>query len=123
MSSIHTHRTPNTITTVTVVLLAIIAVAALLQLRIIPPVLSVPLFLIPIAIYTTIIGLKSKHEPHKTQNHSYHFTWAGIMLAIGIGWIILYEGMGATIGAIVVLSIALGYVYLNKIKSSKIIAN
>lgn len=45
------------------------------------------------------------------------------MLAIGIGWIILYEGMGATIGAIVVLSIALGYVYLNKIKSSKIIAN
>lgn len=118
MSRIQAYHTPNTTTTVTVVILAIIAVAALLQLHTIQLVLSFPLFLIPVAIYTTIIGFRSKQEPHKTQDYSYHFEWAGIMLAVGIGWVILYFGMGIIIGAISVLSVALGYVYLDKLKSS-----
>ncbi|MGI0046008.1 MAG: hypothetical protein ACREBB_02305 [Nitrosotalea sp.] len=122
LSRIQIHRASNT-TTTTVVILAIIAVAALLQIHVIPLVLSFPLFLIPVAIYTTIVGLKSRYEPHKTEDHSYHFTWAAIMLSVGVGWIILYEGTGVIIGAIAVLSITLGYVYLNKVKSSMINAN
>ena len=120
LSRIQIHRTPNTITTATVVMLVIISVAILLQLHVMPIILSIPLFLIPLAIYATIIGLKSKHEPHKTQDHSYYFTWGGIMLAVGVGWIILYEGIGVILGIIAVFSIALGYVYLNKTKSSMI---
>lgn len=123
LSKIQTQRTSSTITTVTVVMLTIIAVAALLQLHVIPLVLSAPLFLIPVSIYTTVIGLKNKHEPHITQEYSYHFTWAGIMLAVGIGWIVLYENMGVGIGVIAILSIALGYIYLNKIKSTTINSN
>ena len=108
----------STITTTTVVILAIIAVAALLQSHVIPIILSIPLFLIPLSIYTTTIGLNKKKELHITQDYSYYFTWAGIMLAIGIGWIVIYENMGIVIGVISMLSIALGFVYLNKIKSS-----
>lgn len=123
LSKIQTQRTSSTITTVTVVMLTIIAVAALLQLHVIPLVLSVPLFLIPVSIYTTVVGLKNKHEPHITQDHGYHLTWAGIMLAVGIGWIVLYENMGVMIGVIAILSIALGYIYLNKIKTATINSN
>lgn len=116
-------RTTNTIFTVSVVILVIISVSALLQLHAIPLVLSVPLFLVPVSIYTTIIGLKYKQAPHVTQDYSYYLTWAAIMLAIGTSWIVFYEKMGLVIGAIAVLSIALGYVYLNKIKSAVICAN
>ncbi len=118
LSNIQSHRTSSTITTATVVILAIIAVAALFQLHVIPLVLSIPLFLIPVSIYTTVIGLNKKKEFHITQDYSYYFTWAGIMLAIGIGLVVIYENMGIVIGVISVLSIALGYVYLNKIKSA-----
>ncbi len=99
------------------------AVAILLQLKTIPLVLTFPLFLIPIGIYTTIIGFKSRRELHKTEGHGYYFTWAGIMLAVGIGWVVLYEGLGVIMGIIMVLAIALGFVYLNKIKSSIISVN
>lgn len=118
MSEIQTHRIPSTRTTATVVMLAIIAVAALLQLHVIPLVLTVPLFLVPLSIYVTMLGLKNRQRPHITQNYSYYFTWGGIMVAVGVGWITLYENMGVIIGAIAILSIALAYVYLNKIKSS-----
>jgi hypothetical protein len=123
LSKIQTRRTTNAILTTSVIILAIIAVAALLQLRAIPLVLSVPLFLVPVSIYTTIVGLKYKQVPHVTQNYSYYLTLAAIMLAAGIGWILLYENMGLVIVIISVLSIALGYVYLNKIKSSRIDTN
>lgn len=99
-------------------MLVIITVAALLQLKAVPLVLTFPLFLIPIGIYTTTIGFTSRKEPHKTEDHSYYFTWAGIILAVGIGWIVFYEGFGVIIGIISVLSITLGFVYLSKIKSS-----
>ena len=122
MNKTQTHRT-SSITTVTVIILVIIAVAALLQLHVIPFVLSIPLFLIPVSIYTTVIGLKNKRISHITQDYGYYLTWAGIMLAVGIGWIVLYENMGIVIGVIVVLSITLGYVYLNKIKSTIINSN
>ncbi len=98
----------------------IIAVAILLQLHVVPLVLSIPFFLIPFSIYTTVIGLKSKQERNIAQNHSYYFTWSAVMLTIGIGWIVLYENMGVIMTVITVLAIALGYVYLNKIKSVKI---
>ncbi|MGB6464393.1 MAG: hypothetical protein WA799_07150 [Nitrosotalea sp.] len=119
MSSIQI-RTTNGILTTSVMIFSIIAVSALVQLHAIPLVLSVPLFLVPVSIYTTIVGLKYKHVPHLTQDYGYYFTWAAIMLAVGILWIALYEKMGIIIGVIAVLSIALGYVYLNKIKSSMI---
>ncbi|SMH71245.1 hypothetical protein [Candidatus Nitrosotalea okcheonensis] len=122
MSKIQTHRTSN-ITTITLVILVIIAVAALLQLHLIPLVLSIPLFLIPVSIYTTVLGLRNKQKPYATSDHDYYFTWAGIMLAVGIGWIVLYEKMGVVIGVISILSIVLGYVYLNKIKSTMINSN
>lgn len=105
------------------IILAIIAVSALLQLHAIPLVLSMPLFLIPVAIHTTIIGLRYKQVPHLTQDYSYHFVWAAIMLSVGVGWILLYEKMGIIIGSIAVLSIALGYVYLNKMKTCMVCAN
>lgn len=123
MSSIQTRRTTNGILTASVIILAIIAVSALLQLHAIPLVLSMPLFLIPVAIHTTIIGLRYKQVPHLTQDYSYHFVWAAIMLSVGVGWILLYEKMGIIIGSIAVLSIALGYVYLNKMKTCMVCAN
>ena len=116
-------RTTNNILTASVVILVIISVSALLQLHAIPLVLSVPLFLVPVSIYATIIGLKYKPMPHLTPDHSYYLTWAAIMLAGGISGIVLYEKMGLVIVAIAVLSVALGYIYLNKIKSAVIYAN
>ena len=98
----------------------IIAVAILLQLHVVPLVLAIPLFLIPVSIYTTVIGLKSRQERNITQNYSYYFTLSAVMLTIGIAWIVLYENMGVIMTVIAVLAIALGYVYLNKIKSIKI---
>ena len=55
-----------------------------------------------------------------TQDYSYYFTWAAIMLVIGAEWILLYEKMGIMIGVIAGLSIALGYVYLNRFKSLRV---
>jgi hypothetical protein len=117
LSNIQVSVKSNTIATVTVVLLAIIASTALLQLHVIPFILSIPVFLIPVSVYTTIIGLNSKKESRMTQDHSYYFTWAAIMLTIGAEWILLYEKFGITIGVIDGLAIALGYVYLNRFKS------
>jgi len=116
LSNIQT-RSTKTITTVTVVIAITITVAALLQLHEIPLILSIPFFLIPISTYTTIIGLNSRQEHNRTQNYSYYFTWAAIMLAISITWILLYENMGVIMGIIAVLVITLGYVYLNRAKS------
>ena len=120
LSSIQTRRTTNGIITASVVILAVIAVSALLELHAIPLALSVPLFLVPVSVYTTIVGFRYRQAPHITQDYSYHFVWAAVMLAVGVLWIALYEKMGIVIGVIAVLSIVLGYVYLNKIKSSKI---
>jgi hypothetical protein len=120
VSIIQTRHTTNGILTASVVILAIIAVSALLELHAIPLVLSVPLFLVPVSIYTTIVGLKYKQVPHLAQDYTYYFTWAAVMLSVGVSWILLYEKTGIIIGAIAVLSIVLGYVYLNKIKSSMI---
>jgi hypothetical protein len=120
LSSIQTRRTTNGIITASVVIFAVIAVFALLELHAIPLALSVPLFLVPVSIYTTIVGFRYEQAPHITQDYSYDFVWAAVMLAVGVLWIALYEKMGIVIGVIVVLSIVLGYVYLNKIKSSRI---
>lgn len=120
MSNIQVCSKLNTITTVTVVLLSVIAAAVLLQLSIVPLILTVPVFLIPVSVYTTNIGLSSRKQPHTTQDYSYYLTWAAIMLAIGIEWIILYEKMDIAIGVITGLAIALGYVYLNRFKSRMI---
>ena len=123
MSSIQTSRTTNGIITASVVILAVIAVSALLELHAIPLALSVPLFLVPVSVYTTIVGFRYRQAPHITQDYSYHFVWAAVMLAVGVLWIALYEKLGMVIGVIAVLSIALGYVYLNKIKSTRIYSN
>ena len=123
MSSIQTCRTTNGIITASVVILAVIAVSALLELHAIPLALSVPLFLVPVSVYTTIVGFRYRQAPHITQDYSYHFVWAAVMLAVGVLWIALYEKVGIVIGVISVLSIALGYVYLNKIKSARIYSN
>ena len=123
LSSIQTRRTTNGIITASVVILAVIAVSALLELHAIPLALSVPLFLVPVSVYTTIVGFRYRQAPHITQDYSYHFVWAAVMLAVGVLWIALYEKMGIVIGVIAVLSIALGYVYLNKIKSTRIYSN
>jgi len=123
LSSIQTSRTTNGIITASVVILAVIAVSALLELHAIPLALSVPLFLVPVSVYTTIVGFRYRQAPHITQDYSYHFVWAAVMLAVGVLWIALYEKLGMVIGVIAVLSIALGYVYLNKIKSTRIYSN
>ncbi|MFZ1077664.1 MAG: hypothetical protein WAN47_09590 [Nitrosotalea sp.] len=123
MSSIQTRRTTNGILTASVVILAIIAVSAMLELHAIPLALSVPLFLVPVSVYTTIVGLRYKQAPRLTQDYTYYFTWAAVMLSVGVSWILLYEKTGMIIGVIAVLSIVLGYVYLNKIKSSRIYEN
>ncbi len=120
MSIIQTRRTTNGILTASVVIPAIIAVSVLLELHAIPLVLSVPLFLVPLSVYTTIVGLRYKQVSHLTQDYTYYFTWAAVMLSVGISWILLYEKTGIIIGVIAVLSIVLGYVYLNKMKSSMI---
>ena len=123
MSSIQTCRTTNGIITASVAIFAVIAVFALLELHAIPLALSVPLFLVPVSVYTTIVGFRYRQAPHITQDYSYHFVWAAVMLAVGVLWIALYEKLGIVIGVIAVLSIALGYVYLNKIKSTRIYSN
>ncbi len=123
LSSIQTRRTTNGILTASVVILAIIAVSAMLELHAIPLALSVPLFLVPVSVYTTIVGLRYKQAPRLTQDYTYYFTWAAVMLSVGVSWILLYEKTGMIIGVIAVLSIVLGYVYLNKIKSSRIYEN
>jgi len=123
LSSIQTRRTTNGIITASVVILAVIAVSVLFELHAIPLALSVPLFLVPVSVYTTIVGFRYRQAPHITQDYSYHFVWAAVMLAVGVLWIALYEKLGMVIGVIAVLSIALGYVYLNKIKSTRIYSN
>lgn len=121
--SIQTLRTTNGTLTASVVILAVIAVSALLELHAIPLALSVPFFLVPVSVYTTIVGLRYRQTHHITQDYSYYFVWAAVMLAVGISWIVIYEKAGPVVGIISVLSIALGFVYLNKIKSSAIHVN
>lgn len=96
------------------------AAAISLQLHVIPLILTVPIFLIPISIYITIIGLYSKKEHSITQDYGYYFTWAGIMLAACIEWILLYDKMGIIFGVIAGLAVAIGFVYLNRFKSKMI---
>lgn len=120
LSNIQVYGKSNTITSVTVVLVSIIAASILLEFNVIPLILTVPVFLIPVSVYVTIIGVNSKKGPHMTQDYSYHFTWAGIMLVVGIEWILLYEKSGVIIGVIAGLAITLGFVYLNRFKSRMI---
>ncbi len=120
MSNIQVYRKLNRVTTVTVALLSIILTATLLELRIVPLILTLPVFLFPVSVYTSIIGLYDKKQPHLTHDYTYYFTWGAIMLVTGIEWILLYERMDITIEVIAGLSIALGYVYLNKFKSRTI---
>ena len=117
LSSIQSHRVPNATATATVILLDIIAVAILLQLNQIPLVLSFPAFLFPVGTYTAIIGFRAASEPHKTEKGNYFFTWAAIMLAVGLGWVLLYEGSGFTYVTVAVLSVSLGFMYINKAKN------
>ncbi len=94
-----------------------IAVAALLQLHLVPLILTIPLFLIPVSVYTTVIGFKNVKERNMTQDYSYYFTWASIMMIVGIVWIVIDEKLGVIIGIISTLAVALCYVYLNRAKS------
>lgn len=119
LSTIQNYK-PSSIITATIVILCIIVIAALLQFHVIPTLLLIPIFLIPVSLYTTILGFMSKKEIHMTQDYSYYFSWAGIMMAVGIGWIVLYEKMDLIFGVIAIFSIVLAYVYMNKIKSSMI---
>jgi hypothetical protein len=96
------------------------AAAILLQLHLIPFILTLPIFLLPVSAYITIIGINSTKERKMTQDYSYYFTWAAIMFVVGIEWILLYEKIGVIIGVIAGLVVALGFVYLNKFKSRMI---
>ncbi|MGI0086477.1 MAG: hypothetical protein ACREBI_00745 [Nitrosotalea sp.] len=117
MSKIQVHSTSKTVTTATVLMLDAIAVAALLQLHLVPLILTIPLFLIPVSVYTTVIGFKNVKERNMTQDYSYYFTWASIMMIVGIVWIVIDEKLGVIIGIISTLAVALCYVYLNRAKS------
>jgi hypothetical protein len=117
LSNISVYGKSTTITSVTIVLLSIIAAATLLEFNVIPLILTAPVFLIPVSGYITILGLNSKKGPHMTQDYSYHFTWAGILLVVGIEWIFLYEKIDVIVGVIAGLGVALGFVYLNRFKS------
>ncbi len=116
LSNIQTYKISNA-TTATVIILDAIGIFALLQLNIIPIVLAVPMFLIPISLYTTALGINKKMHSVE-RDYGYHFTWSAIMLAIGVACIVFYEKAGITVSIISVLAIILGYIYLNKIKSS-----
>ena len=105
--------------TATVVILAVTCIAVLLQLRMIQPVLAFPLFLLPLSGYLTAVGIARHREERREQAHSYNFVWAGIMAAAGACWIVLYEGQGPIMGAITVLMVSLGYIYLDRLKSSR----
>lgn len=117
MSNIQVHYTQKGTTKAIVILVDIIAIASLLQFHEIPLILSFPLFLIPIAAYTTTAGFKTEKSHRGVEASRYHFTWAGIMSAVGIGWIVLYEGIGIIAGIICILSITLGFIYLHKAKA------
>ena len=79
----------------------------------IPLILAVPIFLIPVSIYAAVIGIyKKRHAfPH---DYGYHLKWSAIMLSVGVTWLVLYEKLGVIIGIISVLSIILAFVYVNK---------
>lgn len=117
LASVQTRKISDSTTAVTVIILDAIGVFALLQLNMVPIILATPLFLIPVSIYTTALGISKRRHGIK-YDYGYHFAWSAIMLAIGAGWILLYEKMGVVISIIAVLAVVLGYVYLNKIKSA-----
>ncbi|MDE1766395.1 MAG: hypothetical protein KGI27_09015 [Thaumarchaeota archaeon] len=115
MASVQTRKISGSTTAATVIILDAIGVIALLQLDIIPIVLAAPLFLIPVSAYATALGInKRRHVVER--DYGYHFAWSAVMLAIGVGWILLYEKAGVMMSMIAVLAIVLGYVHLNKIK-------
>ncbi|MGI0101617.1 MAG: hypothetical protein ACREA7_03360 [Nitrosotalea sp.] len=117
MSKVQVHSTSKTVTTATVLMLDAIVVAVLLQLHLVPLILTIPLFLIPVSIYTTVIGFKNVKERSMTQDYGYYFTWASIMMIVGIVWIVIDEKLGVIIGIISTLAVVLCYVYLNRAKS------
>jgi hypothetical protein len=108
----------NNVITVTVIILILISLGMLMEVKVIPPTISLPLFLVLISIYMTILGLKSKLG--RTPSHTYNLVWAGIMLSIGIAWLLLYQGADIIMALISVLIIVLVYVYLNHFKSRSI---
>ncbi|MDE1861937.1 MAG: hypothetical protein KGI33_03385 [Thaumarchaeota archaeon] len=111
------HRYDRT-TAVTVVAASVVAVAMLLWAHTIPAIVAFPLFLIPVSAYVTVLGVRARHVKRGETSHTYHFIWAAVMMVVGAGWIVLYEGAGPIIGAVVMICIALGYLYLDKAKSS-----
>lgn len=105
----------NNVITVTVIILVLISLGILMEVKVIPPIIGLPLFLVLISIYTTIIGLKSKMG--RTPSHTYGLVWSGIMLSVGAAWLLLYQGVDIIMALISVLIIILVYVYLNHFKS------
>jgi len=113
LSTIQTRKISGGTAAATVTILDAIGISALLQLHLLPFVLAVPVFLIPVSIYATVVGIgkKMRAGPH---DYGYHLTWSAIMLSVGVGWVVLYEKMGVISGVISILSIILAYVYINK---------
>lgn len=117
MSSIQTRRFSEATTAATVAILDAIGVSVLLQMHMIGLILAFPVFLIPVSLYTTVIGIDKKRRG-VPRDYGYHLKWSAVMLSVGVGWVVLYEKMGVIIGVISVLSVILAYVYLNRIRPS-----
>jgi hypothetical protein len=108
----------NNVISVTVIILVLISLGILIEVNVIPAIISLPLFLVLISIYTTIVGLRAKKV--RTPSHTYSLVWSGIMLSVGIAWLLLYRGLDIIMALISVLVIILVYVYLNHFKSRSI---
>ena len=110
---------PAYVVAVTVVILVTLGVAFLVLLNIIAPILSIPVFLVPISVYMTFVGFKEPKGGDITPNYAYLLAWASVLLAVGSTWLVFIVSQNTVMAIMDILIIALVYVYIGWAKSRK----